>query len=130
MIRPARLLAYACLGLAALCGRAVPAADYPVRPIKFVVPYTPAGTTDVLARIIAQWLTERLGQTVYVENKPGAGNNLGVEFVVNSPPDGYTMLLVNPANGINATLYKNLSFNFIRDIAPVAGIVRTPNVME
>jgi len=130
VIRPARLLAYACLGLAALCGRAVPAADYPVRPIKFVVPYTPAGTTDVLARIIAQWLTERLGQTVYVENKPGAGNNLGVEFVVNSPPDGYTMLLVNPANGINATLYKNLSFNFIRDIAPVAGIVRTPNVME
>jgi len=130
VIRPARLLAFACLGLAALCGRAVQAADYPVRPIKFVVPYPPAGTTDVLARIIGQWLTERLGQTVYVENKPGAGNNLGVEFVVNSPPDGYTMLLVNPANGINATLYKNLSFNFIRDIAPVAGIVRTPNVME
>ena len=130
MIRSARLFALAWLGIAALCGGAAHAADYPTRPIKFVVPYPPAGTTDVLARIIAQWLTERLGQTVYVENKPGAGNNLGVEFVVNSPPDGYTMLLVNPANGINATLYKNLSFNFIRDIAPVAGIVRTPNVME
>jgi len=124
VIRSARLLALALLGLAALCGAPARAADYPTRPIKFVVPYTPAGTTDVLARIIAQWLTERLGQTVYVENKPGAGNNLGVEYVVNAPPDGYTMLLVNPANGINATLYKNLSFNFIR------GIVRTPNVME
>ena len=106
------------------------AADYPVRPVKWVVPYPPAGTTDVLARIIAQWLTEKLGQPFVVENKPGAGNNLGVEYVINSPPDGYTMLLVNPANGINATLYKDLKFNFIRDIAPVAGIVRTPNVME
>jgi tripartite-type tricarboxylate transporter receptor subunit TctC len=106
------------------------AADYPVRPVKWVVPYPPAGTTDVLARIVAQWLTEKLGQPFLVENKPGAGNNIGVDYVVNSPPDGYTMLLVNPANGINATLYKDLKFNFIRDIAPVAGIVRTPNVME
>jgi tripartite-type tricarboxylate transporter receptor subunit TctC len=106
------------------------AADYPTRPVKWVVPYPPAGTTDVLARIIAQWLTEHMGQSFVIENKPGAGNNMGVESVVNSPPDGYTMLLVNPANGINATLYKNLSFNFIRDIAPVAGLVRTPNVME
>jgi tripartite-type tricarboxylate transporter receptor subunit TctC len=130
VIRPARLLALALFGLAALGLGPAHAADYPTRPIKFVVPYTPAGTTDVLARIIAQYLTERLGQTVFVENKPGAGNNLGVDYVVNAPPDGYTMLLVNPANGINATLYKNLSFNFIRDIAPVAGIVRTPNVME
>ena len=96
---------------------------------KWIVAYPPAGTTDVLARIMAQGLTERLGQTVIVENKPGAGNNIGTEAVVNAPPDGYTMLLVNPANGINASLYKNLSFNFIRDIAPVAGIVRTPNVM-
>ena len=121
----------ALLFVAALAGASpAPAADYPTRPVKRIVPYPPAGTTDVLARIVAQWLTEKLGQSVIVENKPGAGNNLGVEAVVNAPPDGYTMLLVNPANGINATLYKNLSFNFIRDIAPVAGLVRTPNVME
>lgn len=105
------------------------AADYPVRSVKWIVPYPPAGTTDVLARIIAQWLTEKMGQPFIVENKPGAANNIGVEAVVNAPADGYTMLLVNPANGINATLYKKLPFNFIRDIAPVAGIVRTPNVM-
>jgi tripartite-type tricarboxylate transporter receptor subunit TctC len=104
--------------------------DYPNKPVKWIVPYPPAGTTDVLARIVAQWLTEKMGQPFVVENRPGAGNNLGTEAVIKSPPDGYTMLLVNPANGINATLYKNLSFNFIRDIAPVAGIVRTPNVME
>jgi len=126
MVRLAVLLA-ALLG--ALAGPAQ-AADYPTRPVKFVVPYPPAGTTDVLARIVAQWLSEHMGQSFVVENKPGAGNNLGVDYVVNSPPDGYTMLLVNPANGINATLYKNLTFNFIRDIAPVAGLVRTPNVME
>ena len=104
--------------------------DYPNKPVKWIVPYPPAGTTDVLARIVAQWLTEKMGQPFVVENRPGAGNNLGTEAVIKSPPDGYTMLLVNPANGINATLYKNLNFNFIRDIAPVAGIVRTPNVME
>jgi tripartite-type tricarboxylate transporter receptor subunit TctC len=105
------------------------AADYPTRPIKWVVPYPPAGTTDVLARIVAQALSERLGQQVIVENKPGGGNNIGTEFVVNAPADGYTMLLVNPANGINATLYKKMNYNFVRDITPVAGIVRTPNVM-
>ena len=111
-------------------GRPAAAADWPTKPVTWVVPYPPAGTTDVLARIVAQWLTEKMGQTFVIENKPGAGNNLGVQYVVNAPPDGYTMLLVNPANGINATLYKNLPFNFIRDIAPVAGLVRTPNVME
>lgn len=105
------------------------AADYPTRAIKWIVPYPPAGTTDVLARLVAQALSERLGQQVIVENKPGGGNNIGTEFVVNAPADGYTMLLVNPANGINATLYKKLNFNFIRDITPVAGLVRTPNVM-
>lgn len=115
--------------LLALAGTAH-AADYPTKPIKWIVPYPPAGTTDVLARIVAQWLTEKLGQPVVVENRPGVGNNLGTEAVINAPPDGYTMLLVNPANGINATLYKDLKFNFIRDIAPVAGLVRTPNVME
>ena len=104
--------------------------DYPNKPVKWIVPYPPAGTTDVLARIVAQWLTEKMGQPFVVENRPGAGNNIGTESVIKAPPDGYTMLLVNPANGINATLYKNLNFNFIRDIAPVAGLVRTPNVME
>jgi tripartite-type tricarboxylate transporter receptor subunit TctC len=124
-----RLLVASLLCLAA-SAQLAQAADYPTKPVKWVVPYPPAGTTDVLARIIAQWLTEHMGQSFVIENKPGAGNNMGVEYVVNAAPDGYTMLLVNPANGINATLYKNLSFNFIRDIAPVAGLVRTPNVME
>ena len=129
MIRLARIPTLALL-LAAAALSGAHAADYPVKPVRWVVPYPPAGTTDVLARIVAQWLTEKMGQPFVVENKPGAGNNLGVEFVVNAPADGYTMLLVNPANGINATLYKNLNFNFMRDIAPVAGLVRTPNVME
>ena len=105
------------------------AADYPTKPIKWIVGYPPGGTTDVLARLMAQSLSEKLGQQVIVENKPGAGNNIGTEFVINAAPDGYTMLLVNPANYINATLYKNLNFKFTRDIAPVAGLVSTPNVM-
>lgn len=127
MIRFARIVGLALI--AALVGSAS-AADYPNRSVKWVVPYPPAGTTDVLARIIAQWLTEKMGQQFVIENKPGGGNNIGVDYVVNSPPDGYTLLLVNPANGINATLYKNLNYNFIRDIMPVAGLVRAPNVME
>ncbi len=129
MIRFFRILALSLVAALAGAGPAF-AADYPVRPVKWVVPYPPGGTTDVLARIIAQWLTEKMGQSFVIDNKPGGGNNIGVEFVVTAPPDGYTMLLVNPANGINATLYKDLRFNFIRDIAPVAGIVRSPNVME
>ena len=104
-------------------------ADYPNKSIRWIVGYPPGGTTDVLARLMAQYISEKIGQQVVVENKPGAGNNIGTEFVINAAPDGYTMLLVNPANSVNATLYKNLNFNFIRDIAPVAGIVRTPNVM-
>jgi tripartite-type tricarboxylate transporter receptor subunit TctC len=126
--RIARILAVALAG--ALAGTGAIAGDYPNRTVKLVVPYTPAGTTDVLARLVANWLSEHIGQTVVVENKPGGGNNIGTEYVVNSAPDGYTLLLVNPANGINATLYKNLSFNVVRDIVGVAGIVRTPNVME
>ncbi|MEO8313145.1 MAG: tripartite tricarboxylate transporter substrate binding protein [Caldimonas sp.] len=129
MTRITRLLAATLFGIAA-AGQLAHAADYPTRSVTWVVPYPPGGTTDVLARIIAQWLTEKMGQTFVIDNKPGGGNNIGVQHVVNAPPDGYTMLLVNPANGINATLYKNLTFNFIRDIAPVAGLVRTPNVME
>jgi tripartite-type tricarboxylate transporter receptor subunit TctC len=115
--------------LAFVAGSAL-AADYPAHAIKWVVPYPPGGTTDVLARIMSVWLADKLGQPVVIENRPGAGNNIGVEYVVRSAPDGYTMLLVNPANGINTTLYKNLPFDFLRDIAPVAGLVRTPNVME
>lgn len=116
--------------LAMVCGLPLShAADYPVRPVKWVVPYPPGGTTDVLARIMAQWLTEKLGQPFIVENKAGGGNNIGTESVVNAAPDGYTLLLVNPAHGINAALYKKLPFNVIRDIVPVAGLVRTPNVM-
>jgi len=108
----------------------VSAQDYPTRPVRWVVPYPAGGSTDILARIIGQYLSEHLGQQFVIENKPGAGNNLGTEAVVNAAPDGYTLLLVNPAHGINTTLYTKLSFNFIRDIAPVAGIMRVPNVME
>ena len=130
MTRLFRLIALSLLALAGLAQHAIAADPYPTRPIKWIVPYPPAGTTDVLARIIAQYLAEKLGQPVVVENRPGAGNNLGTEAALTAPPDGYTMLLVNPAHGINATLYKNLNFNFIRDVAPVAGLIRTPNVME
>lgn len=103
---------------------------YPARPIRWVVGYPPGGTTDVLARLIAEPLSRRLGQQVYIENRPGAGNNIGTDAVVKADPDGYTILLVNPANGINTTLYKKLNFDFVRDIAPVAGITRSPNIME
>ena len=127
MIRYARIAIFA---LTAGLGFNAAAADYPTRSVKWVVPYPPGGTTDVLARIVAGWLSEKMGQSFVIENKPGGGNNIGVDFVVKSAPDGYTMLLVNPANGINATLYKNLTYDFIRDIAPVAGLVRAPNVME
>jgi tripartite-type tricarboxylate transporter receptor subunit TctC len=103
--------------------------DYPNKPIKFIVPYPPGGTTDLLARLMSQWLSTRLKEQVVVENKAGGGNNIGTEMAVKSPPDGYTIFLVNPANAINATLYPKLPFNFLEDMAPVAGIVRVPNVM-
>jgi len=106
------------------------AADYPTHAVKVVSPYPPGGTVDILSRIISGWLQEKLGQPFVVENKAGGGNNIGTEYVIKSAPDGYTMLLVNPANGINATLYKNLPFNLVRDLAPVAGLIRVPNVME
>jgi tripartite-type tricarboxylate transporter receptor subunit TctC len=105
------------------------ALDYPTRPVHFVVGYTAGGATDIIARLIGQRLSERLGQQFVIENKPGAGNNIGTEAVVNADPDGYTVLLVNPANFINASLYTNLKFNFVRDIAPVASFNRVPNVM-
>src|SRR5215813_10827539 len=124
-----RLARAAALALLALIP-GIAAAEYPVHPVKTIVSYPPGGSTDLLARLVSAWLQDKLGQPFLVENKPGGGNNIGVEFVVKSAPDGYTMFLVNPANGINATLYKNLPFNFIRDIAPVAGLIRVPNVME
>jgi tripartite-type tricarboxylate transporter receptor subunit TctC len=105
------------------------ALDYPTRPVRFVVGYPAGGATDILARLIGQKLSERTGQQFVIENKPGAGNNIGTESVVNAEPDGYTILLVNPANYINATLYGKLNFNFLRDIAPVAAFHRTANVM-
>jgi tripartite-type tricarboxylate transporter receptor subunit TctC len=103
--------------------------DYPNKPIKFIVPYPPGGTTDLLARLMSQWLSTRLNQQVVVENKAGGGNNIGTEMAIRAPADGYTIFLVNPANAINATLYPKLPFNFLEDMAPVAGIVRVPNVM-
>jgi tripartite-type tricarboxylate transporter receptor subunit TctC len=116
-----------------MCGVvAVPAfaqSDYPNKPIRWIVPYTPAGTTDVLARLMGSYLSQKLGQQVIIENRPGAGNNIGTEMAIRSAPDGYTIFLVNPANAINATLYTKLPFNFLDDMVPIAGIVRVPNVM-
>ena len=129
MYRIARLAATALVALASLATPSF-ASDYPNKPVKWIVTYPPGGTTDVLARIMAGWLTEKLGQTFIIENKPGGGNNIGTEIAIKSPADGYTMLLVNPAHGINATLYPNLGFNVLRDVAPVAGLVKSPNVME
>ncbi|WP_454634022.1 Bug family tripartite tricarboxylate transporter substrate binding protein [Bradyrhizobium cenepequi] len=105
------------------------AADYPARPVRWIVGYPPGGATDILARLIGQRLSEKLGQQFVIENKPGAGNNIATEAAINAEPDGYTVLLVNPANYINATLYANLKFNFVRDIAPIASFQRVPNVM-
>jgi tripartite-type tricarboxylate transporter receptor subunit TctC len=104
--------------------------DYPNRPVRWLVGYPPGGSTDICARLIGQYLSEHLHQQFAVENKPGAGNNLATEIAVHAPADGYTVFLVNPANAINASLYKNLPFDFIRDTAPVAGFIRVPNVME
>jgi tripartite-type tricarboxylate transporter receptor subunit TctC len=100
-----------------------------MRPVRWVVGYPPGGATDIIARLIGQRLSERLGQQFVIENKPGAGNNIATEAVINAEPDGYTLLLVNPANYINASLYANLKFNVVRDIAPVAAFNRVPNVM-
>src|SRR5204863_9126785 len=110
--------------------RVAGAQGYPARPVRLVIGYPPGGSADLTARLMAQWLSERLGQTFVVESRPGAGTNLATEAVVHAPPDGYTLLLVAPANAINATLYEKLNHNFARDIAPVGGINRFPNVME
>src|SRR5262247_1741550 len=102
---------------------------YPTRPVRVIVPFAPAGDTDLVARLMGQWLSERLGQPFVIENRPGAGSNIGTEAVVRAPADGYTLLLVGPPNAINATLYDKLNFNFLRDVAPVASISREPLVM-
>ncbi len=104
-------------------------ADYPNKPIRWIVPSPPGGTTDLLARLMGQYLANRLGQQVIIENRAGGGNNIGTEMAVRAPADGYTIFLVNPANAINATLYTKLPFNFLEDLLPIAGIVRVPNVM-
>jgi tripartite-type tricarboxylate transporter receptor subunit TctC len=104
------------------------ALDYPTRPVHLIVPYAAGGGTDITARLIGQWLSERLGQQFVIENRPGAGTNIGTEAVVRAPSDGYTLLLATAANAVNATLYERLNFNFMRDIAPVAVVIRVPNV--
>jgi tripartite-type tricarboxylate transporter receptor subunit TctC len=114
----------------AVAGTASAAETYPTHPIRWIVGYPAGGSTDIVARLMGQWLSEHLGQQVIIDNKPGAGNNIGTEAAVRAAPDGYTLLLVNPANFINTTLYEHLTFDFVRDIAPVAGIAQLPNVME
>ena len=127
-LRPFAALYLVCTALVATGGAC--AAEYPARPVRWIVGYPAGGTTDIVARLIGHWLSERLGQQFIIENKPGAGNNIAAEAAINAPPDGYTVFLVNPANAINATLYQKLPFNFMRDTAPVGGIMRVPNVME
>ncbi len=132
MRRPTeRLAAFAFACIAATCtGGVARADDYPNHTVRWLVGYPPGGSTDICARLIGQYLAEHLHQQFAIENKPGAGNNLATEMAAKSDPDGYTLFLVNPANTINASLYKNLPFNFLHDMAPVAGFIRVPNVME
>jgi tripartite-type tricarboxylate transporter receptor subunit TctC len=110
--------------------RTARAQTYPSRAVRMIVGFAAGGPTDITARLIGQWLTERLGQQFIIENRPGAGSNLAVEAVVRAPADGYTLLVAGATNAVNATLYEKLSFNFIRDIAPVAGMIRVPLLME
>jgi tripartite-type tricarboxylate transporter receptor subunit TctC len=102
---------------------------YPSRPVRIIVPFAPGGATDIVGRLTAQWLSERLGQQFIVENRPGGGSNIGTEAAVKAAADGYTLVVLGNANAISATLYEKLSFNLVRDIAPVAGLVRTTNAM-
>jgi tripartite-type tricarboxylate transporter receptor subunit TctC len=132
MNRPRRAFLHLATGAAALSAgsRIAWAQTYPTRPVRLIVAFAPGGATDIMARLIGQWLSEKLGQQFVIENRPGAGGNIGTEAVVNTSADGYTLLMVTSVNAINATLYDKLSFNFIRDIAPVASIHREPHVME
>jgi hypothetical protein len=128
---PRRNFLHLAVGAAALpaVSRVARAQAYPARPVRWIVPFAPAGATDIIARLIGQWLSDRLGQPFVIENRPGGGGNIGTEAVVRASPDGYTLLLVGAFNAINATLYDKLNFNFSRDIAPVASVVRAANVM-
>jgi tripartite-type tricarboxylate transporter receptor subunit TctC len=128
---PRRNFLHLVAGAAALpaVSRTALAETYPARPVRVIVPLAPGGATDVIARLIGQWLSERLGQPFVIENRPGGGTNVGTEAVVKSPPDGYTLLLASTPNTINATLYDKLNFSFIRDMAPVASIIRNALVM-
>src|SRR5215813_678946 len=128
---PRRNFLHLAVGAAALpaVSRIACAQAYPARPVRLIVGYAPAGGTDITARLIGQWLSERFGQQFIVENRPGAGSNIATEAVVRALPDGYTLLVATSANAFNATLYDKLNFNFIRDIAPVAGIIIVPDVM-
>jgi tripartite-type tricarboxylate transporter receptor subunit TctC len=118
-------------GVAALpaLSRLAHAQAYPSRPVRWLVGFTPAGGNDIVARLIGQWLTERLGQSFVIENRPGAGTNLAAEAVINAVPDGYTLFLTNTANAVNASLYEKLNFDFARDMVPVVGISRAPVIM-
>jgi tripartite-type tricarboxylate transporter receptor subunit TctC len=129
---PRRNFLHLVAGAAALpvVSRIAWAQTYPTRPVRIVVPFAPGGVNDITARLIGQWLSERLGQQFIIENRPGGGGNIGIEAVVRSPADGYTLLVVGTTAAINATLFEKLSYNFIRDIAPVASIVRVPHVMQ
>ena len=109
--------------------RIAAAQAYPSRPVRIIVPFAPGGATDIIARLVGQWLSERLGQQFVTENRPGAGSNVGTEVVVNAPPDGYTLLQVGASSAINMTLYEKLNFNFLRDTTPVAGIISIPFIM-
>ena len=120
----------AALMVAAMFALPAQAQDYPSKPIRFIVGFAAGGGADIIARLLGQWLSDRLGQTVVVENRPGAATNIAVEAVTRAPADGYTLLLIGSPQTINANLYANLNYNFIRDIAPVAGISRVPNVLE
>ena len=120
----------AALMVAAMFALPAQAQDYPSKPIRFIVGFTAGGGADIIARLLGQWLSDRLGQTVVVENRPGAATNIAVEAVTRAPADGYTLLLIGSPQTINTNLYANLNYNFIRDIAPVAGISRVPNVLE
>ncbi|HXN70631.1 MAG TPA: tripartite tricarboxylate transporter substrate binding protein [Bradyrhizobium sp.] len=114
--------------LPAVC-KIAKAETYPARPVRLIVGYTPGGSADLTARLMGQWLSERVGQQLIIENRPGGGTNIATEVALRAPPDGYTYLLAAPANAINATLYDKLSFNFLRDTEPVVGIIRFPNVV-
>jgi tripartite-type tricarboxylate transporter receptor subunit TctC len=128
---PRRRFLHLAAGAAVLpaVARVAKAQTYPARPIRLIVGYTPGGSADLTARLMGQWLSERLGQSFVIENRPGGGTNIATEAAVRAEPDGYTLLLVAPANAINATLYDKLNFNFLRDIDAVAGIIRFPNVV-